>query len=195
VHERITGPLGLRDVGVLDDERRRRLASMHVRREDGMLVPIDFALPVDVEFDAGGHFLYGTVVDYARLLRVLLRGGELDGVRILQEATVRAGLSNQLGTLRFRPIRTAIPSTTHDVDPFPGVPGTWGWFGLINLAPTASGRSAGSSFWAGLANTYWWLDPGRGVAGVIATQILPFADTAVLALQGAVERTAVQLSR
>ncbi len=43
-------------------------------------------------------------------------------------------------------------------------------------------------FWAGLGNTYYWIDPARDRAGVIVTQILPFADPKVLALLGAFER-------
>ena len=35
---------------------------------------------------------------------------------------------------------------------------------------------------AGLANTYFWVDPSKHVAGVILTQILPFADPSVLGL-------------
>ena len=47
---------------------------------------------------------------------------------------------------------------------------------LINTAKTAEGRSAGSLAWAGLANTYFWIDPARNVAGVILMQLLPFVD-------------------
>ena len=47
---------------------------------------------------------------------------------------------------------------------------------LINTAKTPEGRSPGSLAWAGLANTYYWIDPSRDVAGVILMQVLPFAD-------------------
>ena len=39
----------------------------------------------------------------------------------------------------------------------------------------------------GIYNTYYWLDPQKRVAGVILTQILPFADPAVLRLYGGFE--------
>jgi methyl acetate hydrolase len=55
-------------------------------------------------------------------------------------------------------------------------------------APGPNGRSAGSLTWAGLYNTYFWIDPKRRVAGMIMTQILPFADTRALALCGRFER-------
>ena len=56
----------------------------------------------------------------------------------------------------------------------------WGLSFLINTAKTAEGRSAGSLAWAGLANTYFWIDPARNVAGVILMQLLPFADAKAL---------------
>ena len=53
-------------------------------------------------------------------------------------------------------------------------------------APT--GRSAGSLAWAGLANTYYWIDQKKGVGGVYVTQVLPFADVKSLPLFYAFER-------
>jgi len=55
---------------------------------------------------------------------------------------------------------------------------------LINTREGPAGRSAGSLSWAGLANTYFWLDPTRKVAGVILTQSLPFVDPKAIALYG-----------
>ena len=48
--------------------------------------------------------------------------------------------------------------------------------------PGPAGRSAGSLAWAGLFNTYFWLDPNKRVTGTIMTQLLPFADDQVLKL-------------
>jgi len=58
---------------------------------------------------------------------------------------------------------------------------------LINPQQAAAGRSGGSLSWAGLANTYFWLDPSKRVAGVILTQVLPFADPRVLNLYATFE--------
>ena len=52
---------------------------------------------------------------------------------------------------------------------------------MINIDPVADGRSAGSLTWAGLFNTYYWIDPAMRIAGVIMMQILPFADRQALA--------------
>ena len=68
---------------------------------------------------------------------------------------------------------------TNDVDLYPDMVKKWGLSFLINTAKTPEGRSAGSLAWAGLANTYFWIDPARNVAGVILMQLLPFADAQV----------------
>ena len=52
----------------------------------------------------------------------------------------------------------------------------WGLSFLINTEDTPQGRSAGSLAWAGLANSYYWIDPTKNLAGVYITQIFPFAD-------------------
>jgi CubicO group peptidase (beta-lactamase class C family) len=51
---------------------------------------------------------------------------------------------------------------------------------MINLDPVPGGRKAGSLTWAGLLNTYYWIDPTMRTAGVIMMQILPFADRQAL---------------
>ena len=63
---------------------------------------------------------------------------------------------------------------SNDVDFIDGM--NWGLSFLINPQPMPTGRSAGSLAWAGLANSYYWIDPVRQVTGVYATQLLPFFD-------------------
>ena len=64
----------------------------------------------------------------------------------------------------------------------------WGLGYMISTEEAPTGRSAGSLAWAGLANTYFWIDPTRRLTGVILTQILPFADATVLNLFERFER-------
>ena len=64
---------------------------------------------------------------------------------------------------------------------------------MVTPEATKDGRSAGSLAWAGLANTYYWVDPVAGKAGTIMTQLLPFADPEVLELFGALERDTYQI--
>jgi CubicO group peptidase (beta-lactamase class C family) len=63
----------------------------------------------------------------------------------------------------------------------------WGLSFMINTAQTPEGRSPGSLAWAGLANTYYWIDPARDITGVILMQVLPFADPLCLSSFAAFE--------
>jgi methyl acetate hydrolase len=181
--QHIFEPLGMRDSGfVLNADRRARLASMHVRGEGGALQAIPFEIPQEPEFFMGGGGLYSTGPDYLRFLRALLNGGELDGARILKPETVAEMARNQIGELTVGLLRTAIPGSSNDAEFFPGMVKKWGLGYMITTEPAPTGRSAGSLAWAGLANTYYWIDPTKRLCGVILTQVLPFADPTVLQL-------------
>ena len=85
----------------------------------------------------------------------------------------------------MRKLPTQIPDLSNPVDLFPGMSKKWGLSFLINTEAGPAGRSAGSLAWAGLNNTYYWLDPVKKIAAVFMTQTLPFADPTVLqALDG-----------
>ncbi|MCF8563178.1 beta-lactamase family protein [Alicyclobacillus tolerans] len=186
--EHIFIPLGMQDTGfIIAPEARSRLAGMHSRNLDGSLTRIDFEVPQQPEFFMGGGGLYSTGKDYLTFLRALLGNGELNGVRILQpETTVEMGRSH-IGDLNVRPMKTAIPAVTNDAEFFPGMVKKWGLGYMITTEDAPTGRSAGSLAWAGLANTYYWIDPVKRLTGVLLTQILPFADEQVLNLLTAFE--------
>ena len=101
---------------------------------------------------------------------------------------------NQIGDLTVGVMKTVDPDSSNDAEFFPGMAKKWGLAYMINTEDGAHGASAGSLAWAGLANTYYWIDPTKRVAGLILTQILPFADPTVLELFGQFER-AVYASR
>jgi methyl acetate hydrolase len=179
-------PLGMTETGFrIRDDQRERLARVHARTPDGT-VPIDFEIPQQPEFEMGGGGLYSTVGDYLKFARMILGGGALDGVRVLAPETVALMSANAMGDLRCRAMKTAAPNSTNDVDFVEGM--QWGLSFLINPEPMPSGRSAGSLAWAGLANSYYWIDPVKNVAGVYATQILPFFDADAVGVFEAAER-------
>ena len=187
--EHIFAPLDMNDTGfVLRPDQRTRQAAMHARQPDGSLTPIPFEIPQAPEFFMGGGGLYSTGPDYLRFLRMLLGGGQLAGVRVLQPETVDDMSRNHIGELTVGPMKTAAPTLSHDAEFFPGMVKKWGLGYMISTEAAPTGRSAGSLAWAGLANTYYWLDPTRRVTGVFATQILPFADPNVLDLFAAFEQ-------
>lgn len=183
--ENLFGPLGMRDTGFrIRDDQRARLARIHARAPEGT-VPIDFEIPQAPEFEMGGGGLYATVGDYLRFTRMILGGGVLDGVRVLAAPTVAQMRQNAMGDLRCRALKSAAADSTNDVDFLAGM--QWGLSFLINPDPLPTGRSAGSLAWAGLANSYFWIDPAKQVAGVYAAQLLPFFDADAVALFGAFE--------
>ena len=188
--ERLFGPLGMVDSGFVTTEAQRaRQARLHQREPDGTLVPQPLEPPATAaEFWSGGGPLYSTGRDYLQLLQMLLHGGQWNGARVLRPETVALMHANHTGDLPAGVMRTARPEMSNDVDLFPGARVRWGLGYMLNLDPGPSGRSAGTVSWGGIYNTYYWLDPGRRVAGVILTQILPFADARVLGLYGRFER-------
>ncbi len=189
LRDRIFAPLGMDDTGfALTPEQQARQASMHQRQADGSLLAQPSSAPPPLEFFAGGGGLYSTGRDYLSFLRMLLHGGRLGDARILKAETVALMNRNQIGDLPAGIMKSATPALSYDVDFFPGAPLRWGLGYMLNLAPGPNGRSAGTVSWAGLGNLYYWLDPVRRVAGVIMTQILPFADPAAVRLYGRFER-------
>jgi CubicO group peptidase (beta-lactamase class C family) len=139
----------------------------------------------------GGHSLYGTLPDYLRFTRMILAGGSLDGTRVLEAKTVQTMSHNQMGPLHVTDMPAA-PPYSNAVRWWPGVTCKWGLSFMINEQATPEGRSAGSLTWAGLANSYYWIDPVKKITGALSTQILPFYDAPVVQLFSALETAVYQ---
>jgi len=193
LREHIFQPLGMKDTDfVIGPDQKKRLVTVHARKPDGGLDPIEFGVPQEPEFFMGGGGLYGTGRDYLAFLQMLMHGGEFNGARLLRPETVAQMSKNNIGDVNISRVvlKTTAPASTPDVDMgqlFPGQDIKWGLSFLINPQEGPAGRSGGSLSWAGLANTYFWVDPSKHVAGVILTQVLPFVDPRVLSLYGKFE--------
>lgn len=175
--ENLTGPLGMVDTAFAHTEDMlARASGVHTRMPDGSLAPIDLPAPENPEFEMGGGGLHGTMGDYGRFIRMILNDGELDGVRVLQPETVELMGTNQMGDLRVEPLLTAAPPFTLDAEFFPGEPKSWGLSFQINEVPGFTGRPAGTLMWAGLANSFFWIDRENGIGGAYLSQMIPFAD-------------------
>ncbi len=187
----VTGPLGMAETGFDPGAATlgRRAANM-ARGENGALLPY----PINIgggtrgEFISGGGGLWGTAPDYMRFVRMLANGGTLDGVTILRPETVADMMRNQIGPLRAGAMATTMPALSLAVDWFPGMTPGWGLGFLINPETGPNGRPAGSCGWAGICNTYFWVDPVSGSCAVLLMQLLPFADPGALAVLAAFER-------
>ncbi|HYF24413.1 MAG TPA: serine hydrolase domain-containing protein [Baekduia sp.] len=191
LREHLFEPLGMRETSFRrSPEQVQRTMPLHSRTDDGGLVANGIEYPDEPEFEPGGHGAYSTAGDYGRFLRMLLRGGELDGARVLKEETVDLAFSPSIGDIQLPElIRSARPDLTNDIPALP-VPSTWGLGFQLVLADIPDLRRAGSGSWAGLANCYFWVDRASGVAGAWLTQVLPFFDepivNAALTFEGAV---------
>jgi len=186
--DNILGPLGMKDTAFkLGASQRSRLSAVHQRGADGTLAPIEFELPQDPEFHMGGGGLYGTAGDYLTFCRMILSDGQGNGAQVLRKDTVALMAQNHIGALEIGVLKTAIPPLSNDVELFPGMSKKWGLSFLINTQPLPTGRSANSLAWAGLANTYFWIDRTKRVCGVFLSQLLPFYDGAAIDLLGKFE--------
>ena len=190
MQENIFGPLGMNDTGFkLGDLQRARLATIHSRTPGG-LVTTDIEIPQNPEFHMGGGGIYSTVGDYLKFTQMIMHGGTLGGVGIFKPETVATMSLNAMGEISCHPMKTVSPGFSADVDFVDGM--KWGISFMINPKPMATGRSAGSLAWAGLANSYYWIDQKRKVTGVFATQILPFYDAKAVKANEAFESAVYQ---
>ncbi|WP_422010904.1 serine hydrolase domain-containing protein [Reyranella sp.] len=190
MHDDLFGPLGMDSTGFrLTPAMRARLARVHHRKEDGSLVAdLKREVPQDPEFEAGGGGLYSTANDYLKFVRMVLDGGKsAPGEAVMKPATVEAMAANAMGDSTVSLLKTVMPALSNDAEFFPGVAKQWGLSFMINNEEAPTGRSAGSLSWAGLPNTYYWIDRRKRIGGVYMTQILPFADVKSLPLFHAFE--------
>ncbi len=180
--EHICGPLGMVDTqfGRPDSDR---VVTLHHRLPDGGVRPGSSGRPARPELESGGGGLFSTAPDYLAFVAMLLRGG----APLLRPDTVAMMGRNQIGPLDVGRLMTVLPPMSNDAEFFPGMVKGWGYGFVINSQPGHAGRAANSLAWAGLANCYYWIDPARGVAGVLMAQVLPFADPAILRLLDAFE--------
>jgi CubicO group peptidase (beta-lactamase class C family) len=174
IDEGIAGPLGMSSTTFHPDQTQMDNAvTVHVKGEDGTWASAGNILNPEPDWWAGGHGLFSTPRDYIRFEQALLRGGELDGVRILDEATVDAAFTNQIGDLDFpAEIPTADPPITDTMYAGPG--NKWGYGLLLNSHDIPGRRRAGTGSWAGLFNTHFFIDRTTGICASIYTNSLPF---------------------
>jgi methyl acetate hydrolase len=192
--DRIFKPLGMVDTAYNPPEdRQRRLTVVHGRLPDGRFHVDAIQPPMSVARPIGGGGLASTAADYIRFLQMLLNEGSLNGARIVTAETVAVMGRNHIGGVGVRAVKTAMPERSSDFTFVHDGRDKWGIGFMITAEGKPGRRSAGSLSWGGLYNTYFWLDPARGVAGVILMQYLPFADSKALALYDAFEREVYSL--
>jgi methyl acetate hydrolase len=193
--ENILKPLGMNDTSFfLTPARFDRLVSGYQRQMDGKLRQNPRVQPAPPAMPTGGGGLYSTAPDYIRFTQMILGRGILrsdnsSAVRILKPETVAQMSRNQIGSLGAGKLKSFRLDLSGDVDMHPGAQDKWGLGFLINTVAYEGGRSAGSLAWAGLSNTFYWIDPHRGLAAVLMMQFLPFVDKEAVGMLGDFERS------
>jgi CubicO group peptidase (beta-lactamase class C family) len=173
VREHILDPLRMRETRYLVPEAdRARFAAMYQRNPAGALVraPDSIAKAFNTKpwaLEPGASGLTSTLDDYLRFARMLLNGGELDGVRILRPETVRLMATNHLpATVRDSSFLTGKGQVGFGID-----------FAVRHSAPksaTEMNGVVGEFFWDGAASTLFWVDPKNQLTAVLFTQVVPF---------------------
>ena len=171
----ILQPLGMKDTSFLvPPEKFDRLVSSYRRQPDGKLKEDARTQPAPPTAFNGGGGLFSTAADYIRFTQMILRKGRSEAKdQIVSSKTVAMMSVSQIGAIPIEPLKSTDPSLTADLDVGPGNKYTYGF--LLNTMPEL-GRPAGTLMWAGVENSYYWIDPQRPVCAVIMMQFFPFLD-------------------
>ncbi len=194
--EQIFVPLKMNDTSYnVPEAKGPRLVAQQQRAGERMDGAVELQKPqlgLTIAAPVGGGGLASTADDYGRFVRMLLNGGALDGARVLKAETVALMGQNHIGAVSVPALKTALPRSA-DFTFIADGRDKWGLGFLITVDQVQGKRSPGSLSWGGINNTFFWVDPTRGIAGVIMMQYLPFADAKALATYDTFERGAYQL--
>jgi methyl acetate hydrolase len=197
----ILQPLGMTETGARLSPDKKNIAAVHFDIEgQGLIGNKDARHNESPQMWGGGGFLNSTMNDYAKLLATMLSNGTspTTGNQILKPETVKDYVfKDQLGPEVDRSlvgeVATSIPMATLEGTLLPSLPAEKkGWSAglLLNHEDLPYGRKAGSGGWAGLGNLFYWVDPKTGIAGMIASSILPFLNPTIMSLFDELERVA-----
>lgn len=172
----ITGPLKMNHTWFnVPDSLKHLIVSFGMRQngENGILSEFPERVPAQPvsEFNGGGG-LYSSINDYLTFLQCILKGGKLNGKRILNKKTVALLFVDQLPeVLGLSPDEAKNPERmAHGL--------TW----AIQPTDNDFGRKAGSAYWSGYFNTYYSIDKNSRIAIVAMANLLPFLDPGALKL-------------
>jgi methyl acetate hydrolase len=184
----ILEPLAMQDTSfAVAADKQTRLPAVHARGADGALqasppgnVPATPTPPF-----AGDGGLYSTAHDYGQFMRMLLNGGTLDGVHVLDEASVALMGENQIGDIFVEEQVSTNPGLSRNFPLGAGKDKFGLGFQITSAESAVTGqRGPGSLAWAGIFNTEFWIDPQQGIAATLLMQVLPFYDEGALRALG-----------
>ena len=189
LEKHILGPLGMRDTSYTVPQAKYSRVVTTNQKVNGTITETQNPDPIPATIRGDGG-LFSTAADYSRFVQMILNRGQLGGVRILKDSTVAEMSKNQIGSVKVRLQPSADPLRSR---PYPLGAGEDVWGLGFQIAapksPSPSMRSPGSLSWAGINNTFYWIDVQKQIGAVILMQVLPFYDEAALrVLQGFEER-------
>jgi len=172
--DRLLGPLGMTDTAFhAADADHHRMAALYIPGADGRAVEFEALGRAALHRPAllsGGGGLVSSAHDYHRFTQMLLRGGELDGTRLLGRATVDFMTRNHLpGGVELEQIARPTFSETA----FSGMGFGLGFSVVESAAENKVLSSAGEYAWGGAASTGFWVDPMEELTALFFTQLLP----------------------
>jgi len=211
--QHIFAPLGIHNISFFPNaDMKSKLVHMSQRSKDGTLTAREHLLrmPLITEhgsaeqrsiLNSAGGGCFAPPKEYVKIIAMLLNDGKspTTGSQILKPETVQQMFENQIPQLpNFgrEKIQAAIPDLTNEIGelyPQPhDQPQGWGLTFMLTISEGATGRGRNTGWWAGLPNLFWWADREKGVGGMVASQILPFADAQVMGLWAQVEAAVYQ---
>ena len=127
---------------------------------------------------SGGGGLYSSPEDYAKLIQCMLNEGSLNDIKILEPQTFRIMNTKQL--VDFKIIHRLVENESTDITPRGTTDNFFdnydNWTLDCAYEESSNIRPIGTSYWAGLFNTYYTIDYENEFGLVYFTQILPFND-------------------
>ena len=172
---RLFEPLGMVDTGFhCPPEKISRFSSCYVPGEGGGLKLQDdaqkssYAKPPLLESGGGG--LVSTTKDYMRFCQMMVKGGALDGVRILSPKSVALFSLNHLPG--NQDLTELAPAGAFSESGYSGIGFSLGCGVNIDVAKTRLPGTLGEYFWGGAASTAFWIDPKEDLTVVFMTQVI-----------------------
>ena len=176
MHTHIFEPLGMSNTSYdLDKSKHSRVAKVYGRNGDEYF-EMPFEVPEKSSFYSGGGNLISSLDDYSKFLKIFLNSGKGSQEQILSESSISSMLSSLNEELVMKKMLTQVPMLSNDVDFFPTSTKSWSPGFMVNHEDIRSGRPKNSSGWAGLFNSFFWIDPKNEIAALILMQMLPFSE-------------------
>lgn len=162
LQQRLFDPLEMKDTGYnLNEEQQKRMVQVHTIDENGKLIKQENQTPTSGNTVFGGtHGLFSTAEDYLKFSRMLLNGGESNGIQFLSPKTIEIMTMDQADGL--------YDGAGHGFG--------FGFAVLEDLADAKKLGSVGQYFWSGAYCTFFFIDPKENLISIFMTQMNPYSN-------------------